>query len=233
MTLVVRDLTKIVDAPSDLHPSSITAIAPPRRRAAYAAWGKRALDVMIVVLAAPIWAPFILLAALLVATDGHNPFYRQKRLGKDGRVFRIWKLRTMVVDAEARLERYLADNPAARAEWEDHQKLKHDPRITPVGRLLRKTSLDELPQLFNVLLGDMSLVGPRPMMVCQERLYPGRSYYEMRPGLTGLWQVSARNESHFVDRVQFDNAYASSMSLATDLGILRRTVGVVLRGTGY
>ncbi|MEM6421078.1 MAG: sugar transferase, partial [Pseudomonadota bacterium] len=162
-----------------------------------------------------------------------NPFYRQARLGRHGRVFRIWKLRTMVVDADARLEAYLARNPAARAEWDATQKLKHDPRITIVGRFLRKTSLDELPQLINVLTGQMSLVGPRPMMVNQRHLYDGDSYYHLRPGLTGLWQVSGRNDCRFVDRVRYDNTYAARISFLTDLGVMLRTVGVVLRGTGY
>ena len=183
--------------------------------------------------AMPVWLPVIVIGALFVMTDGQSPFYRQERVGRNGRIFWIWKLRTMVVDADAKLESYLAANPQARAEWDATQKLKRDPRITLVGRVLRKTSLDELPQIFNVLRGEMSLVGPRPMMVSQQDLYDGDGYYVMRPGLTGLWQVSARNNSHFVDRVHYDNVYASTVSLRTDLLVLMRTVGVVLRGTGY
>ena len=139
----------------------------------------------------------------------------------------------MVVDADARLAAHLAADPALRAEWDETQKLKRDPRITAVGRLLRKTSLDELPQLWNVLKGDMSLVGPRPMMPEQRALYPGRAYYQMRPGLTGPWQVSDRNAVSFAGRAEFDADYARRMSLATDLCILFLTVWVVLRGTGY
>lgn len=199
----------------------------------YASGLKRVLDVMLVLLTAPFWLPVVALFALLVATDGHTPFYRQERVGKGGRSFWIWKLRTMVIDADAKLEAHLAANPAARAEWDATQKLKCDPRITTVGRILRKTSLDELPQLFNVLSGDMSLVGPRPMMLCQRDLYDGASYYALRPGLTGLWQVSARNDSRFSDRVKFDNTYAATVSLSTDVSVLMRTVGVVVRGTGY
>jgi lipopolysaccharide/colanic/teichoic acid biosynthesis glycosyltransferase len=157
----------------------------------------------------------------------------QDRIGRHGRVFRIIKLRSMVHDADAVLEAYLRDNPAARAEWNATQKLKNDPRITRVGHFIRKTSIDELPQFFNVLFGDMSLVGPRPMMVCQKPLYPGRRYYEMRPGITGFWQVSNRNHCRFTGRARYDNAYFNAMSLATDLAVLRRTVSVVLRGTGY
>jgi exopolysaccharide production protein ExoY len=124
-------------------------------------------------------------------------------------------------------------HPEARGEWDKTQKLKKDPRITRFGRILRKTSIDELPQLFNVLMGDMSLVGPRPIMVEQKALYPGDLYYTMRPGLTGFWQISNRNHCRFIDRVRYDNAYYFAISLRTDLAVLWRTVGVVLRGTGY
>jgi len=131
------------------------------------------------------------------------------------------------------LEYHLRKDPEARREWDEAQKLKRDPRITRIGRFLRKSSLDELPQLWNVLKGDMSLVGPRPMMVDQEALYPGRAYFELRPGITGPWQVSDRNESSFADRARFDNQYLDSLSLSVDLTILFRTVAVVLRCTGY
>jgi lipopolysaccharide/colanic/teichoic acid biosynthesis glycosyltransferase len=139
----------------------------------------------------------------------------------------------MVMDAEARMAAHLARDPAARAEWEETQKLKADPRVTPIGRLIRKTSLDELPQLWNVLMGDMSLVGPRPMMPEQARLYPGRAYYSLRPGITGFWQISSRNETSFAGRAAYDTRYARRISFATDLGVLLATVRVVLRGTGY
>lgn len=182
---------------------------------------------------APVAVPLIGFAALLIALDGHNPFYSQKRVGKDGRVFRMWKLRTMVYQADALLGAYLDKNPDARQEWDKSQKLKHDPRITKVGRLLRKTSFDELPQLWNVVNGTMSLVGPRPMMVCQRDVYHGISYYNLRPGITGLWQISKRNESSFLERVDYDNAYDRTISLRTDVSVLMGTVRVVLRGTGY
>lgn len=223
MTLVVRDLaTEKTVAPVSARSSMV-----------YGTFFKRAVDLLIIVIASPILLPVILACALLVMTDGGRPFYRQARVGRNGRTFRIWKLRTMVVDADAKLEAYLAANPEARAEWDATQKLKRDPRITFFGRFLRKTSLDELPQLINVLTGEMSLVGPRPMMVSQKHLYDGDSYYTMRPGLTGLWQVSERNDSRFIDRVRFDNTYAGTMSFTTDINILMRTVGVILRGTGY
>lgn len=224
MTLVVRDLTaKHVAASVDTR----------KTNAVYRTVTKRVLDLLLVVLSMPVWLPVIVVGAALVMTDGRSPFYRQERVGQNGKVFRIWKLRTMVVDADAKLEAYLAANPDARIEWDTTQKLKCDPRITVVGRILRKTSLDELPQILNVLTGDMSLVGPRPMMTNQKHLYNGDAYYALRPGLTGLWQVSERNESRFIDRVRFDDTYAATVSLWTDLTVLVRTVGVVLRGTGY
>lgn len=194
---------------------------------------KRLFDVMVVVLFAPIVVPVIAILALMVTGDGGRPFYSQLRVGRGGRTYRIWKLRSMVADADARLEAHLADNPAARYEWDTTQKLKNDPRITPFGRVLRKSSLDELPQLWNVLRGDMSLVGPRPMMPCQEELYPGQAYYRLRPGITGPWQVSSRNTSTFADRARFDTDYDRDLSLVTDLRLLAATVRVVLRATGY
>jgi lipopolysaccharide/colanic/teichoic acid biosynthesis glycosyltransferase len=139
----------------------------------------------------------------------------------------------MVPDAHEKLEAYLATDPEARAEWDATQKLKRDPRITTVGRIIRKTSIDELPQLFNVLKGDMSVVGPRPFMVDQQALYHGRRYYDLRPGLTGFWQISDRNECNFAQRAHFDTAYYRSVSLKTDLAVIARTVSVVLRCTGY
>ncbi len=199
----------------------------------YRSAGKRLLDIALIVLALPIVLPVVTMLALLISLDGHSPFYRQKRLGRGGRLFTLWKLRTMVADADERLAACLARNPEARKEWETTQKLKNDPRITRFGRLLRKTSLDELPQLWNVLKGDMSLVGPRPMLPEQRHLYPGRAYYALRPGITGLWQISDRNEGSFAGRAKFDTEYANAVSLKTDLGILLRTVRVVLRGTGY
>jgi exopolysaccharide production protein ExoY len=194
---------------------------------------KRILESLLILATAHVTLPLVLFMALLVSLDGGNPFFVQKRIGRNGRVFRIWKLRTMVPNAEDKLQSYLAQNPEARRQWDLTQKLKNDPRVTPLGRILRKTSLDELPQLLNVLNGTMALVGPRPMMVAQRHLYGGRSYYRLRPGITGLWQISARNESEFAARVYYDDLYSHTLSLWTDMRILARTVAVVLRGTGY
>lgn len=194
---------------------------------------KRVLDVTVVLLALPIVLPLILLLAAVVALEGGRPFYTQDRIGQGGRLFRIWKLRSMVRDADARLEEHLRADPEARAEWDETQKLKCDPRITRVGQILRKSSLDELPQLWNVLKGDMSLVGPRPMMPSQASLYPGTAYFELRPGITGPWQVSERNGTSFAARASYDSAYLNSISLNEDVRILAATVRVILRATGY
>lgn len=199
----------------------------------YGSYFKRVFDIVAVVLAAPLVVPLILALAVLVARDGHSPFYRQDRVGKGGRIFSLWKLRSMSPNAEDYLVQYLRSNPTARREWEETQKLKVDPRITSFGRWLRRTSMDELPQLWNVFVGDMSLVGPRPMMTEQKDLYPGTAYYSLRPGLTGYWQVSKRNGTSFAARANFDTRYFHELTLSTDIDVLSKTVGVVLRGTGY
>lgn len=193
---------------------------------------KRVLDILLVAVSLPVTLPIIAAMALLVSLDGGKPFYCQKRVGKGGRIFRMWKLRTMEPDADTSLERHLAADSALRAEWDAHQKLRNDPRITHLGHVLRKSSLDELPQIWNVLRGDMSLVGPRPMMPCQERLYPGRAYFRLRPGLTGLWQVSARNDSVFAFRASCDSRYDRRLSMWLDIKIILYTFVVVFRGTG-
>ena len=198
----------------------------------YARRGKRALDTVLILLAAPFVLPVVALLALLVALDGGPAFYGQTRLGKGGRPFTCWKLRSMAVDAAARLAALLAEDPAAAAEWARSQKLSRDPRITPLGRRLRAVSFDELPQLWNVLRGEMALVGPRPMTPEQAPIYPGRAYFAVRPGLTGPWQVSERHESAFAGRAGYDAAYVRDLSLASDIRLLARTVGVVLRGQG-
>ncbi len=199
----------------------------------YRQGGKRLFDICVVLISTPIVLLVIGILALCVMLDGGSPFYFQDRVGRGGRHYRMWKLRSMVMNADQKLEDHLGSDPEARAEWDSTQKLKRDPRITSFGRLLRKSSLDELPQLWNVMKGDMSLVGPRPMMPCQQDIYPGTAYYSLRPGITGTWQVSRRNESTFADRARFDTDYGHSLSLNTDLGLLAATVRVVVRATGY
>ncbi len=193
---------------------------------------KRVVDVVLVLLAALPTLLIILPFMLLIAMDGRSPFYRQRRVGRNGEIFNMWKLRSMVHNADALLEGYLAKNPTARAEWNLTQKLRKDPRITKVGQMIRKSSIDELPQLWNVLKGDMSIVGPRPMMVDQQAIYPGTAYYAMRPGITGFWQTSVRNESSFAERAFFDTDYLRKMSFVTDVRVILRTVRVVVNGTG-
>ena len=194
---------------------------------------KRALDIVLVLVSLPLVLPLVLLLATIVALDGGKPFYRQNRVGKNGVTYTMWKLRSMVLHADEKLQAHLEQNAEAKAEWDSTQKLKDDPRITRFGRFLRKSSFDELPQLFNVLTGDMSIVGPRPMLPEQESLYKGTAYFELRPGITGLWQISDRNETTFAARAQFDTAYFEQLSLKTDLSIILATFRVVVRGTGY
>ncbi|ETX28524.1 sugar transferase [Roseivivax isoporae] len=208
------------------------ALSPDTRPRLYRDRFKRLLDIALVLVAAIPVLLVLLPFCILVALDGASPIYRQKRVGLGGRVFNMWKLRSMVVDADARLEAHLAADPRARIEWTINQKLRHDPRITPIGHLIRKASIDELPQLWNVLRGDMSLVGPRPMMVSQRDIYPGTAYYALRPGITGYWQTSVRNLSSFSERARFDHAYLRDLSFGTDLAVMLRTVRVVLTGTG-
>jgi exopolysaccharide production protein ExoY len=199
----------------------------------YRSFAKRVIDLVIVLMILPAVIPIVLVLALLIRMDGGPAFYVQDRVGCGGRIFRMWKLRSMVLDADKKLKDLLDSDPDARCEWTDTQKLKRDPRITPVGQLIRKTSLDELPQIWNVLVGDMSLVGPRPFLPEQASMYRGRDYYELRPGLTGMWQVTDRNGTSFSARVVSDSRYNEQLSFKTDMMILMETFTVVLRGTGY
>jgi exopolysaccharide production protein ExoY len=212
------------------------AVAAASQRKAYQGLYRRGLkrmfDIAAVLAAAPVVVPLIGGIAVAVALEGGQPFYTQLRVGKAGRSFRMWKLRSMVRDADALMAAHLAADPQARAEWDATQKLRNDPRITRLGRFLRRSSLDELPQLWNVLTGDMSLVGPRPMMLNQREIYPGTAYYALRPGITGLWQTAGRNRTTFAARAEFDAAYENRVTLAGDLAILWRTVSVVMNATG-
>jgi len=223
----------IVKHPKNKSVSYSSALGEFGKKSFYSRGLKRLFDLVLVLASLPIVVPVVLILALLVALDGGLPFYRQTRIGRNGRIFTMWKLRSMVPDAEHRLEQHLDTDDSARAEWNCTQKLKDDPRITTFGRVLRKSSMDELPQLWNVLRGDMSLIGPRPMMPEQQELYPGPIYYGMRPGITGLWQISDRNECAFEARATYDMRYCHSVSFFSDLSILMQTVRVVLRGTGY
>ncbi len=205
-----------------------------RARSLYALWLKRGIDIAGATLALLLALPVFLLLIVALWLEGGKPFYAQTRLGRDGRLFRMLKLRSMVPDAETKLTACLDADPALRMEWEHSQKLKNDPRITPLGRLIRKTSMDELPQLINVLKGDMSLIGPRPMLPDQLPLYLHPSaYLSVRPGLSGLWQVTARNDDSFEVRAEIDKHYVENLSATGDLRILVATFGAVVAATGY
>jgi undecaprenyl-phosphate galactose phosphotransferase len=179
-------------------------------------------------------APLLVIISALVSLDGGPVLFGHTRIGARGRVFKCWKFRSMVVDSGAVLNRLLQENPAAAEEWARTHKLRHDPRVTWVGRLLRKTSLDELPQLLNVLRLDMSLVGPRPIVSLEIPKY-GEDiayYYETRPGITGLWQVSGRSDTTYGQRVRLDTWYVKNWNLWQDLEILCRTIPAVISGRG-
>lgn len=201
----------------------------------YSTFGKKIFDILII--SAALLPIVIIIAAAWIwaRKDGGSGFYWQWRVGKNGKPFRCFKLRTMKMNADELLKRMCAEDASIAAEWEKNQKLRNDPRIIRGGRFLRETSIDELPQIFNVILGDMSLIGPRPFTVEQDRLYReagGTAYYDLKPGLTGLWQINARGTSEFVARVIYDNTYARSLCFPNDLRIMLKTVGVLWRRTG-
>ena len=200
----------------------------------YTRFGKRALDLTIALLLVPLIAPVVLVLALMVRRDGGAALFGHRRSGRNGKAFKCWKIRTMVPDAERRLLAYLRENPEAAAEWARDHKLENDPRITRLGNFLRRSSLDELPQLWNVIRGEMSLVGPRPIVRSELHKY-GRArgaYLAMKPGVTGLWQVSGRNDVSYDERIAMDLRYADSMSMGSDLMIIAKTAGAVLDRTG-
>ncbi len=192
---------------------------------------KRVLDVALSLLALFFFAPaFLAIAIALLIADGSPVIYRHKRIGANGRSFECLKFRSMRKDAAERLEEVLAADPVARREWNESQKLKDDPRIHRLGKFLRISSLDELPQFVNVLRGDMSLVGPRPIVADEMERYGEHIHYylAMKPGITGLWQVSGRNDTSYENRVRFDVEYYRKRGLLFDMRIMVKTVGVVL-----
>jgi exopolysaccharide production protein ExoY len=196
---------------------------------------KRVLDATIALTALGLLLPLLMFIALLIwGSDGRSPIFRHMRLGRYGRPFACLKFRSMVPNGDAVLARHLATDAEARAEWEATYKLTHDPRVTALGQVLRKTSLDELPQLWNVLRGEMSLVGPRPIVQAEVVRYGAEftTCFSVPPGLTGLWQVSGRSDTGYAERVALDCAYAARWSLARDIGILFKTVPAVLSQRG-
>ncbi|MGF6347087.1 sugar transferase [Variovorax sp. W2I14] len=179
------------------------------------------------------WAYALIWAGVLL-TSGSPAIYMQPRYGRNGKVFRFYKFRTMVPDADAVLARHLRENEDARREWHKFQKLEHDPRITRLGAFLRKYSIDEFPQFWNVLKGDMSMVGPRPCMFAQKGLYGPywHHYCAVRPGITGLWQISGRNEVSYRRRAAMDAEYVATLSVLGDMAIVLKTFGVVAGARG-
>ena len=195
---------------------------------------KRGFDLTATSIIVLLFSPLLVFVCAVLMTQGWPILIRHRRVGRAGRIFPCLKFRTMVVDADAVLNRHLAENPAARAEWESTRKLRDDPRVTPFGRVLRKSSIDELPQLFNVLRGEMSLVGPRPIVPAEIMHYGAdiAVYQRVRPGLTGAWQVSGRSDLSYEGRVKLDCEYVRGRSFGRDLAILALTVPAVLRARG-
>ena len=216
---------------SQQHSGEINAI----KQSSVALFIKRAMDIVGALLFFTLFGWLFAICWLAVLTASGGPaIFTQPRYGRDGKVFRCYKFRSMVRNAEDVLRIHLDTNSSAHEEWQTFQKLKKDPRVTKVGALMRKASLDELPQIWNVLKGDMSFVGPRPCMRGQVNLY-GRHWVEycaMRPGITGLWQVSGRNSLGYSDRVALDAKYVNQWSIWMDVRILVKTVIVVLAGQG-
>ena len=230
------------------HPSSSTAVAPQHlsevvtqavlplgKARRLERLGKRSLDIGVAGTALFLLLPLLLLLGLLVwAGDGKAPIFRHMRIGRKGRRFGCLKFRSMVPDGDAVLRAHLAANPAAQQEWDETHKLTDDPRVTPLGLVLRKTSLDELPQLVNVLLGEMSLVGPRPIVQAEVERY-GSAFttcFSVTPGVTGLWQVSGRSDCSYAERVALDLDYATHWGLGRDIAIMLRTIPAVLAQRG-
>jgi hypothetical protein len=197
---------------------------------------KRSFDAAASLALLVLLSPLFLVLIAIIRRDGGSAFYSHRRIGRGGASFGCLKFRSMAMDADQRLAEQLRNNPADAAEWATRRKLKHDPRITPLGAILRQTSLDELPQLINVLRGEMSLVGPRPVVAEELQDHYGRvgarAYLAVTPGITGLWQVSGRSGTSYTDRVALDMDYAQRPSLRLDLTILLRTVPAVLARRG-
>jgi lipopolysaccharide/colanic/teichoic acid biosynthesis glycosyltransferase len=196
---------------------------------------KRMFDILFAACALVTFLPILAACAIAMKAESAGPlFFRQRRLGTNGLPFQILKFRTMVPNAEAVLSAYLALDPQAKAEWEADRKLKQDPRITRAGAIMRKFSLDEVPQFWNVLKGEMSIVGPRPIVHAEIQYYGDdfSSYAAVKPGITGLWQVSGRNDVSYPNRVALDCKYVRFWSLRMDVGIIFKTVSTVLRAAG-
>jgi exopolysaccharide production protein ExoY len=196
---------------------------------------KRLFDIVVASVSLLIMLPLlVMVAALVFSQGGGRVLYRHRRIGYAGKPFGCLKFRTMVSHGEEVLARHLAEDPAAAREWTETRKLRNDPRVTPIGRLLRESSLDELPQLVNVLAGDMSIVGPRPIVVEEIERYGAHfeAYEACRPGITGPWQVNGRSNCSYAERIALDVAYSASWSIVRDCGIILKTPRIVVARTG-
>jgi lipopolysaccharide/colanic/teichoic acid biosynthesis glycosyltransferase len=196
---------------------------------------KRCIDIVLVLLASPLLLPLLLAVAMAVRLSSPGPiFFTHRRIRRHGEFFTMWKFRTMRVNSAELLDAYLAANPEARRDWQATRKLCNDPRVTRVGSFLRRSSLDELPQLWNVLNGSMTLVGPRPIVAAEVEKYGPYfpDYCKMKPGITGLWQVSGRSSTSYTHRVTLDRRYAREWSLLGDFVILLKTLFSVIRQDG-
>lgn len=191
---------------------------------------KRLFDILLAFFLLVLLLPLFVYLFIRISKDGGSAVYGHTRVGMEGRTFKCYKFRSMVNNSQEVLEHLLATDPVAKAEWEKDFKLKNDPRITPIGHFIRKTSIDELPQLWNVLKGDMSFVGPRPVTEVELQRYRQyvRYYLAVRPGITGLWQVSGRNDTTYNERIRLDTKYVISWTLLKDIQILLKTILVVL-----
>ena len=196
---------------------------------------KRFIDLFLLLISSPITLPLTAIVALAIKISSPGPvFYGHKRIGKNGREFKCWKFRSMVIDADKQLEKILAENPEMRTEWEKDRKFTNDPRITKIGKIFRKTSIDEIPQFFNILTGEMSFIGPRPVTEPELKRYGKKAEFilSVQPGLSGMWQISGRSDTGYEERVTLDSYYIQNWSVWLDIWIIIKTVYVVLRGKG-
>lgn len=232
----LNELYQYASASADPAPRAVLRAANQARVDSFAySVGKRILDLVLVALIAPVLVPMILLLAALVAlTSPGSIFFSHRRICRHGEFFSMWKFRTMCSNSAEVLDAYLASHPEARDEWMSSHKLRYDPRVTPIGAFLRKYSLDELPQVWNVLSGEMSLVGPRPIVAAEVEKYAESfgCYTLAKPGVTGLWQVSGRSRTTYDERVQLDCSYVRNWSLWNDAKILSRTLQSVVSSDG-
>lgn len=226
---------RITDASGGVDEQTLVISEPRRPNPRNSFTAKRAFDILVASIGLIFIAPLLLTVGLLVRLqDGQSSIFAHKRYGQNGRVFSCYKLRSMVPDADLRLQHLLETDPDAKREWDLTQKLVNDPRVTPLGRFIRATSIDELPQLINVLKGDMSLVGPRPISMSERSRYGENfaDYCSVRPGITGLWQVSGRSNTSYPERVRLDTAYAKGRTFWGDIMIILKTVPAVVKSDG-